>query len=159
VTAINALQQSPFWSSTAVIIAYDDSDGWYDHQEGASIINGSFTTLDSVTATNHCGTSGITPVLPGPNSNGQPVQGRCSPGVRTPLLVISPWAKANFIDSTLTIQTSITRFIEDNWNLGRIGGGSMDSIANPINNMFNFAPSTPPNATPVILNPVSGLPE
>ncbi len=29
---INFLQQQPGWSSTLVIIAYDDSDGWYDHQ-------------------------------------------------------------------------------------------------------------------------------
>jgi phosphoesterase family protein len=28
---INALQHTPDWSSTAVIVAYDDSDGWYDH--------------------------------------------------------------------------------------------------------------------------------
>src|SRR5271155_1110277 len=29
---INEIEQSPDWSSTAIIIAYDDSDGWYDHQ-------------------------------------------------------------------------------------------------------------------------------
>ncbi len=34
VNTINALQRSPEWSSTAVVIAYDDSDGWYDHQIG-----------------------------------------------------------------------------------------------------------------------------
>ena len=28
---INSLMQSPDWSSTAVVVAYDDSDGWYDH--------------------------------------------------------------------------------------------------------------------------------
>ena len=32
VRVINALQKSPEWSETAVIILYDDSDGWYDHQ-------------------------------------------------------------------------------------------------------------------------------
>ena len=62
-------------------------------------------------------------VLSGPNSNGMPVNGRCGPGVRTPLLVISPWAKQNYVDHTFTTQTSITRFIEDNWSLGQIGGG------------------------------------
>ena len=30
-TEINALEHTPDWSSTAVVIAYDDSDGWYDH--------------------------------------------------------------------------------------------------------------------------------
>lgn len=158
VNVINTLENSPFWDSTAVIIAYDDSDGWYDHQM-APIVNGSFTTFDSLTGTNACGTQGVTPQLPGPNSNGQPVNGRCGYGVRTPLLVISPWAKANYVDHTLTDQSSILRFIEDNWNLGRIGGGSFDALANPINNMFNFTQSTPQNGNPLFLSPTTGLPQ
>ena len=32
VDTINQIEQSPDWSSTAIVIAYDDSDGWYDHQ-------------------------------------------------------------------------------------------------------------------------------
>jgi phospholipase C len=158
VNVINTLQKSPFWSTTAVIIAYDDSDGWYDHQQ-ASIRNGSFTNQDSLTGPNACGTQGTTPVLPGPNSGGQPVNGRCGPGVRTPLQVISPWAKPNYVDHTYTDQSSTLRFIEDNWNLGRIGGGSFDAIAGPINNMFDFSKSTPQNASPLILSPTTGLPQ
>ena len=47
-----------------------------------------------------------------------------------PFLVISPYAKPNFVDHTLTDQTSIIRFIEDNWLGGqRIGQGSFDAIA------------------------------
>lgn len=158
VNVINTLQQSPFWSSTAVIIAYDDSDGWYDHQQ-TPIINASFSTSDSISGASACGTPGVTPQLGGVNSGGLPINGRCGPGVRTPLMVISSWAKSNYVDHTVTIQTSITRFIEDNWNLGRIGGGSFDAIANPINAMFNFTPNTPPNATPLILAPNTGEPE
>jgi phospholipase C len=160
VKVVNTLEQSAFWNSTAVIIAYDDSDGWYDHLQGA-IVNGSFSASDTISGPNACGTQGTTPVLSGPNSGGLPVNGRCSPGVRTPLLVISPWAKANFIDHTFTMQTSITRFIEDNWNLGRVGGGSFDTLANPITNMFNFANPNgqPPNTNLPILSPVTGLPQ
>ena len=157
VNVINTLEQSPFWNSTAVIIAYDDSDGWYDHQQGP-IVNASFSTSDSISGTNACGTSGTTPQLPGVASGGLPVNGRCSPGVRTPLLVISPWAQANYVDHTFTMQTSITRFIEDNWSLGRLGGGSFDAIAGPINNMFNFTGSIPPNTNAPILSPITGLP-
>jgi phospholipase C len=158
VNVLNTLQQSPFWSSTAVIIAYDDSDGWYDHQP-APIANGSFSTADALTGTGACGTSGTTPQLPGPLSAGAPVNGRCGKGVRTPLMVMSPWAKANFVDHTLTDQSSVLLFIEQNWNLGMIGGGSFDAIANPINNMFDFTPSTPPNPATLILSPTTGLPE
>ena len=158
VNTINTLQQSPYWANTAVILAYDDSDGWYDHQQ-APILNGSFSTSDALTGPAACGTQGSTPVLSGPNSGSLPVNGRCGPGVRTPLLVISPWAQANYIDHTLTTQTSITRFIEDNWALGRIGGGSFDTTANSINSMFNFGPSTAPNSALLLLSPTTGLPQ
>ena len=33
-STINQIQSSPDWSSTAIVIAYDDSDGWYDHVMG-----------------------------------------------------------------------------------------------------------------------------
>jgi phospholipase C len=157
VNVINTLMQSSYWNTTAVIIAYDDSDGWYDHQMGP-LVNGSFSTVDSLTGTSACGTSGTTPQLPGPNSGGAPVNGRCGYGPRLPLLVISPWAKPNYVDSTLTDQTSILRFIEDNWSLGRIGGGSFDAMANPITSMFNFTQSTPQNPNTPILSTVTGLP-
>ncbi len=101
--------------------------------------------------------SGLTPQLPAASGTALPVNGRCGYGVRTPLLVISPWAKPNFVDHTVTDQTSILRFIEDNWSLGRIGNGSFDAIANPLSNMFDFTQPTPQNATPVILSPTTGL--
>jgi phospholipase C len=53
--------------------------------------------------------------------------------------VISPWSRPNFVDHTLTDQTSVIRFIEDNWDLGRIGDGSFDELAGPITNMFDFS--------------------
>jgi phospholipase C len=158
VGVVNALEQSAFWDTTAVIIAYDDSDGWYDHQQ-ATIKNGSFTNLDSLSAAGACGVEGTTPMLPGPNSGGQGVNGRCGPGVRTPFIVISPWAKPNYVDHTFTDQSSVVRFIEDNWNLGRIGGGSFDATAGSINGMFDFSKNTPQNSTALILSPITGLPQ
>ena len=35
---INALEQTPDWSSTAVVIAFDDSDGWYDHADNNGVV-------------------------------------------------------------------------------------------------------------------------
>ena len=46
VNVINAIEKSSFWTSTAIIIAYDDSDGWYDHL--SNLVNGSATTVDFV---------------------------------------------------------------------------------------------------------------
>ncbi|GLQ95982.1 phospholipase C [Dyella mobilis] len=132
---INFLQKQPEWRDTAVIIAYDDSDGWYDHQ-AAPHVNGSQSSQDALTGSGQCNARST---LAGVNSNGQPVQGRCGFGPRLPLLVISPWARQNYVDHALTDQTSITRFIEDNWLNGeRLGGGSFDSVSGNINGMFDF---------------------
>jgi phospholipase C len=156
VKVINTLQKSPFWSTTTVILDYDDSDGWYDHQM-PPVVNGSFTASDVLTGPNACGTENKTPMLPGPLSNGTPVQGRCGFGPRTPFVVVSPWAKPNFVTSSLSDQSSVVRFIEDNWTLSRIGGGSMDQQAGSIMSMFDFSRSMPQNSSPVILDENTGL--
>jgi len=154
VTVINFLQQQRDWASTAVVIAYDDSDGWYDHQIGA-IVNQSSTDADALTGPNACG-NGAT-ALPGVNPKTAHAQGRCGYGPRLPLLVISPWAKQNYVDHKLTDQTSILRFVEDNWLGGeRIGQGSFDSIAGGIDHMFDFTHASPFGESPYILDPSTG---
>jgi len=125
---INALQQLPEWQNTAVIITYDDSDGWYDHVM-PPIISQSNTEADALTGPGSCGTA-----PPGA------YQGRCGYGPRLPLVVISPRAKINFVDHSVTDQTSVLRFIEDNWRLGRIGDQSFDEKAGSLLNLFNFRP-------------------
>ena len=150
---INFLQQQRDWDSTAVIINYDDSDGWYDHQLG-QIVNQSTTAIDALTGPGACGT-GTDSALPGISS--LHAQGRCGYGPRLPMMVISPYAKQNYVDHTLTDQTSITRFIEDNWLGGeRIGNGSFDAIAGSLNSMFDFAHRG--NNQPFFLDQSSGEP-
>ena len=136
----NAIQKSKFWASTAIIVNWDDSDGWYDHQIGP-IVNPSAVTSsnqsqygDNLNGVGKCGNG--SPILK--SADGSPIEGRCGYGPRIPLLVISPYAKANFVDNTLIDQSSILRFIEDNWGTGRIGGGSFDAIAGSLDNMFDF---------------------
>ena len=154
---VNAIEQSSYWSSTAIILAYDDSDGWYDHL--TSLVNGSATAADKLTSPGVCiSTTAAAAALPGLTGT-SPAQGRCGYGTRMPLLVLSPWAKKNFIDTTVTDQSSISRFIKDTF-LGsqRIGGGSFDAIAGPLNNMFDFSnKATPPNPNVVVLNTTTGV--
>ncbi len=120
VNTINFLEAQPEWSSTAVIITYDDSDGWYDHQMGP-IVNSSATTQDALTGPGMCGTGAN--ALPGVRPMPSHIQGRCGYGPRLPFLVISPWAKVNYVDHAVTDQSSVPHFIEDNWlNSKRIGG-------------------------------------
>jgi phospholipase C len=150
VTVINFLEQTPEWASTAVIIAYDDSDGWYDHQIGP-IVNQSQTSADALTAPGQCGSSANT-ALDGVNA--AHAQGRCGYGPRLPLLVISPYARKNYVDHTVTDQSSVVRFIEDNWLGSQRIPGSFDALAGTLNGMFDF--SSPSNSGVYILNPSTG---
>jgi phospholipase C len=182
---VDAIENSPFWSSTAIVIAYDDSDGWYDHQP-PTVLSGS----SDITGTASTGTNGTTDAANGictaAYAKGvMPAGGwedRCGPSQRLPFLVISPYAKQNYIDHTQTSQASIVKFIEDNWNLGRIddagttvptfsypdpsdgtktvsttagtvGKGSFDAIAGSITGMFDFSAPKPGK---VILDPNTG---
>jgi phospholipase C len=142
-TIINFLQGLPDWDSTAVIITYDDSDGWYDHAM-SPILDQSNSAQDALTGTSACGN--------GANAL-EGIQGRCGYGPRLPLLIVSPFAKSNYVDSTLTDQSSVVRFIEENWALPQIGNGSFDQFAGTLFNMFNF--NNPPNKS-LILNPSTG---
>lgn len=154
VTLINFLQEQPAWNSTAVVILYDDSDGWYDHQMGP-LVNQSTGSADALTGPNACGTASTS--LPGIDPANAHALGRCGYGPRQPLLVISPWARVNFVDHTVTDQTSVLRFIEDNWLGGqRIGQGSFDTIASSIDQMFDFERGR--SGETLILSPSTGEP-
>ena len=83
--------------------------------------------------------------------------GRCGYGPRQPFLVVSPWARQNHVDHTLTDQSSVLRFIEDNWKLGRLGHQSTDAIAGTLLNMFDFNRSHA-RAPMLILDPTTGKP-
>jgi phospholipase C len=144
VDTINAIEKTPEWAaSTAIIVTWDDSDGWYDHQMGP-ILSQSNTTADALTGVGHCGTAPA-----------GAKQGRCGYGARIPLLVISPYAKANAVDHRVTDYTSILRFVEDNWGLGRIGGGSFDTIAGSLRGLFDFSHA---RSIKLCLDPSTGEP-
>ncbi len=167
VNVINFLQQQPDWKNTAVVIAYDDSDGWYDHRfaqvlrssfdaktsESVKIGTGTIVGADQLSGAGQCTGPSATPAV---GVNGGAVNGRCGPGTRIPFLVISPWAKPNYVDDTEISQASIIRFIEDNWLNGtRIGQGSDDATAGSIMAMFDFSGST--GSTPTLfLDPNQG---
>jgi phospholipase C len=152
IDTINRLERLPSWQSTAVVIAYDDSDGWYDHQMGP-VVTQSQTTLDALTGTGLCGASAAkVPTTDG----GTAEQARCGVGPRQPLLIVSPWAKSNFVDGSETTQASVVQFIEDNWLGGeRIGDGSDDAVTGSLDNMFDFAQ---PSSGPLFLDPTTGEP-
>ena len=145
VDTINMLQATPFWPQMAIFITYDDSDGWYDHVMPPIVNQSSDGANDAVAgATLLCGT---------PQSGAY--LDRCGYGTRLPLLVISPYAKQNYVDHALTDTTSVTRFIEDNWNLGRLGNQSFDALAGSLDGLFDFT-DTPRAGRELILSDSSG---
>ena len=145
VDTINKIEESKYWRSTAIVITYDDSDGWYDHQ-APPIVNGSHdSTLDTALCTSAA-------VRLGSRND------RCGYGPRLPLVVISPYTRENYVSHNVTDQSSITRFIEDNWLNGeRTGNGSFDAIAGRLDapgGVLDFR--TFPHFRPVILSQVTG---
>jgi phospholipase C len=160
VETVNRLMRSPEWDNMAIIIAYDDSDGWYDHVM-PPVVNESQTAYDFLTAPDDQGGQSGTNIPLGPAPNGY--QGRFSFGPRMPFIVISPFAKQNYVDHTVTDQSSVVHFIEDNWNLGRIGDFSFDQYSGTLLNMFDFGDprcQKPEfrNARRLFLNPQTGEP-
>ena len=142
----NTLENSPYWSSTAEIILYDDSDGWYDHVM-PPIVNHSNDPVNDFAPT--CG---------GKQAGLGGADDRCGHGPRQPLLVISPYAKSNYISHDVSDLSSPLKFIEENWKTGGIpdtlGQKSFDDKAGSLDNMFDFDNhgSTPK----VCLSPVNG---
>jgi phospholipase C len=115
---VNAVEKSAYWPSTAIVIEYDDSDGYYDHQ-APTILNSSNTGNDSAICSN-AHAAGV-PEL-GNQSN------RCGPSQRLPFMVISPYAKADHVDHELVTQDSTLKFIEKNWGLPTIGPATFDNL-------------------------------
>jgi phospholipase C len=144
VKTINAIMASKFWNNTAIMITYDDSDGWYDHVMPPIVNPSADPALDALNGTGVCG-------------NGTPLGGfedRCGYGPRLPFLLISPYARTNYVSSSLADQTSILAFIENNWLHGeRIGNGSFDALAGSLMNMFTFKH---PVARPLFLSATTG---
>jgi phospholipase C len=150
VDTINRLEKTPYWHDTAVVIAYDDSDGWYDHALGPIVNQSQDPAHDALDGT-QCGSKADTQRTLGG------YQDRCGYGPRQPLLIVSPYAKANYVDHSVTDQTSILRFVEDNWGTGRIGDFSMDTKAGTLLNLFTVSPADKgEGANKLFLDPSTG---
>jgi acid phosphatase len=97
---VDAICRSPYWKSTAIVVAYDENGGRWDH---------------------------VTP----------PHIDRWGAGTRVPAIVVSPYAKAHFVDHTQYETVSILSFIEKRFGLPPLG--PRDAKANPLANAFDFA--------------------
>jgi len=103
---IQAVQASPNWSSSVILLTWDEGGGFFDH------------------------------VNPTPQLDGY------GPGVRVPMLVISPFAKVGYVDTVYQDHGSMLKFIEAVFGLPTLAS---------INHSFD-------TSTPLTNNSTNGLP-
>jgi len=96
---INAVMDSPNWDKTVMFFTYDEHGGYYDHVSPPAAIAPDSIKPDVT----------VPPDLPGAFDRY---------GFRVPGYVISPFAKADHVSSTVVDHTSILKFIETKFNLG-----------------------------------------
>ena len=112
---LHSSKQCNYYKDTAMILTWDDSGGWYDH------------------------------VAPPPGPAGT------TWGFRIPIVVMSAWARSNydpahpkatpFVSHRRRESTSITKFIETNWNLGNMG--QRDVNDDDLSDMFDYTRAQP----------------
>jgi phospholipase C len=117
---VNALLTSPNWEHTALFLTYDEHGGYYDHVPPPPAI-----APDSIAPIQEPGTAKLAP------------GGFNRYGFRVPLIVASPWARANYVSNVVQDHTSITAFIERKWNLPAMT--FRDANAAPMTDYFDFA--------------------
>jgi phospholipase C len=111
---LNALTSDPeVWSKTALLITFDENDGFFDHVVGpypnvGGLAGRSTVPLDNELFNGKGGTPGGSDGVVGPYG--------C--GVRVPMLVVSPWSAGGWVDSETFDHTSLIRFIEARFGVG-----------------------------------------
>ena len=105
---LNALTSNPeVWSKTALLICFDENDGFFDHLVSpypnvGGLAGQSTVPLDNELFNGKAGTPG--------GSDG--VVGPYGLGVRVPLIVVSPWSTGGWVCSETFDHTSLIRLIE-----------------------------------------------
>ncbi len=107
ITAIvNAIGQSQYWNSTAIVITWDEWGGWFDHV--------------------------VPPQYPNPKTGAY--EGL---GYRTPLIIVSPYAKTHYVSKSQHETASALHFIEKMFGLPSLNQD--DARADAYNDVFNFS--------------------
>jgi len=128
---VSRLKASPYWKDTALVIAFDETGGWWDHVAPPEL-TGSFAPW--VGGQPNLSLTGCQyPGIPGAKC------GEAGLGPRLPVLVISRFAKPGFIDHDLLDTASLDRWVEWNHRLPALGvWGDRDVNAGNLANAFIF---------------------
>jgi phospholipase C len=117
-SVVNAIGNSPYWANTAIFITWDDWGGWYDHVPPPQVLA-------------NCSQWGCGYVY----------------GFRVPLIVVSPYAKAQYISHVPHDFGSILKFIESTFGLPSLGYA--DATADDFSDCFDL------NQAPLVFQTIS----
>ena len=129
---IDAVMRSPSWRSTLLILNFDEHGGYYDHVRPQPAVR----------------PDGIVPAV-GSDTYGDLYSWT---GFRVPAVVVSPWAKKDYVSHTLYDHTSVLRLVESKWNLPALS--ARDANANNMLDCLDFSrPSflVPPALKPAVV--------
>jgi phospholipase C len=113
----NAVTKGPKWDRTLLVINYDEWGGFFDHvAPPLRPITGSEATLGN--------------------------DGRL--GFRTPLMLVSPYARAHQVASAVYDHTSILKLIEKRWSLPSLAARDANALSIGTALDFEQAPRTAP---------------
>jgi phospholipase C len=174
---LNTLTANPeVWAKTVLLINYDENDAFFDHMPppcppSPNGTTGAYYGASNVDTSGEYLTMGSFPGDTTPFSpDGNPV----GPGMRVPMLVISPWSVGGYVNSQVFDHTSTLRFIEQVFKVTcpnitkfrRAVMGDMTSCfnfvtpntavpalpsspdTNTVNAIYNFQQSAPAQAAP-----------
>lgn len=141
-TMINSLMGSSAWKDSVFILTYDEFGGFYDHVPPQPTVS----------------PDGIKPIdlLQGPPPNGPdicvvgtgPTCDFVYTGYRVPLIVVSPFAKKNYVSHTIADQTAWLKLVETRFHLSSLT--NRDAAQMDMTEFFDFqgvpwaTPPTPP---------------
>jgi phospholipase C len=103
---INSVMNSQYWSSSAIIFTYDEFGGIYDHVSPQPTVNPDGIAPSDLKPTDIC--------------YGTPSVGTCNftyTGYRVPMIVISPYAKKNYVSHEVMDTTAWLKLVEERFNL------------------------------------------
>jgi phospholipase C len=148
---INSLMNSPSWKDSAMIFTHDEAGGFYDHVSPQPMPNPDGITPMDLVAGDICTT---------PTTTGGATCDFTWTGYRLPLLVISPFARKNFVSHQVRDYTAILNLIETRFGLSALT--KRDAAQPDMSEFFDFkgvpwaTPPTPPaqsTAAQCSLNP------
>jgi phospholipase C len=135
-SVVTALFASPAWGSTALLITYDEHGGYYDHVPPVALPKPDESSPELAKY-------GLT------DDYGDDFTWS---GFRVPTILVSPWARANYVSNTSYEHTSIMKFLEYKYGLQPLTKRDGAAVLGNMTDLFDFgvAPAFP---DPLLLPP------